>query len=269
MSGVRVIEGDLTEFPAVKAAMDGIDVVYHLAANPDIRHGIANTDWDLNQNAITTYHILESMRLAGTREICLASTSAVYGEPSAIPTPESYGPCLPTSLYGASKLAAEGLISAFVGTFGFRAWIYRFANIVGPRTTHGVILDFVNKLLRDPTRLEILGDGRQSKSYLHVTELIEALEFIRASARQPVNIFNCGCDDRISVREIADLVASEMGLTPRYEFTAGDRGWAGDVPSMLLETRAARELGWSAQRTSREAVQEGVRAVVAEALATA
>jgi UDP-glucose 4-epimerase len=267
--GVQVVEGDLTDLETVKAVMPGVDVVYHLAANPDIRYGIAHTDWDLRQNLISTYNVLEAMRLAETRAICFASTSAVYGEAVTVPTPESYGPCLPMSLYGASKLAAEGLISSFVGTFGFQAWIYRFANIVGPRTTHGVVLDFVEKLRKDPNRLEILGDGRQSKSYLHVSELVDAMEFIRTHAAGAINLYNCGSGDRVSVREIAGMVAEEMGLEPEFQFTGGLRGWPGDVPTMLLDTAAARELGWSATRTSREAVRQSVRTVVAERLRAA
>jgi UDP-glucose 4-epimerase len=261
----RFVRGELLDAGAVRAAMKGVEFVHHLAANPDIRYGIANTDWDLKQNLLTTQIVLEAMRVEGCRRIALSSTSAVYGERVPMPTPESAGPALPISLYGASKLGAEAYVSAFVGTFGFQGWVWRFANIVGPRGTHGVILDFIDKLKKDPTRLEILGDGAQRKSYLVVDELVDAMTYLAKRADAPVNVFNLGSGDNVTVKRIAEIVVERLALKDvRFDYTGGPRGWPGDVPKMLLDASAAAKLGWKAKRSSEEAVREAVDALVAE-----
>ena len=258
-----LIEADLLDLSAVKEAMRDCELVYHLAANPDIRYGIENTRCDLDQNTIVTYNILESMRANDVQDIVFASTSAVYGEPSVMPTPEDYGPLLPISLYGASKLACEALISAYSATFGLRGWLFRFANIVGGRGTHGVAYDFLGKLNANPGELEILGDGRQKKSYLHVDELLDAILFVRGKTKDNVNLFNLGRGDQVSVAEIADIVVEEMGLSDvEYNFTGGSRGWPGDVTVMNLSTEKINSLGWKAKNTSTEAVRLGVRGML-------
>ncbi|MDP6099495.1 MAG: NAD-dependent epimerase/dehydratase family protein, partial [Candidatus Thalassarchaeaceae archaeon] len=173
--GVAVIQGDLLDLDAVNGAMQGIDVVYHLAANPDIRLGTSITDTDLKQGTVATYNVLEAMRVNGVKKIAFSSSSVVYGEAEQMPTPEDYGPLFPISLYGASKLGSEALIASWVGTFGLQAWIFRFANIVGARGTHGVIFDFIHKLRADPNSLEVLGNGRQEKSYMEVRDCAAAM----------------------------------------------------------------------------------------------
>ncbi len=260
---VRFIKGDILDLPKLAKAMKGHDFVYHMAANPDIRYGIEHTRWDLEQNTIATYNVLESMRRNDIKNIVFPSTSAVYGEPSIIPTPEDYGPLLPISLYGASKLACEALVSAYCGTFGFRGWIFRFANVVGPRGTHGVAYDFIEKLKLNPKELEILGDGRQTKSYLLVDEIVDAVLYAVEHAREQINVFNLGCGDQVSVAEIAKIVGGEMGLlNVSLRYTGGSRGWPGDVTAMNLATDRINALGWRAKHSSKDAVRLGVRGML-------
>ena len=260
-----LIEGDLLNPTAIEAALDEIDLVFHLAANPDVKIGAEETRTHLQQNVIATYNLLDAMRKKGVGEIAFASTSTVYGEARIVPTPENYGPPLPISLYGASKLASEALICAFCGTFDMRSWIFRFANIVGERGTHGVIVDFINKLTSNPAELEILGSGRQRKSYLLVDDCIEGMIFAVDSASDPVNVFNIGSKDSMDVTEIADVVIEKMGLSGvRYRYTRGvdGRGWRGDVKTMLLSTEAMETLGWRPGHTSRESVEAAVEALL-------
>ena len=189
---VKLIEGDLLDLEFLTEAMKGIELVYHLAANPDIRLGTTVTDTDLKQGTIATYNVLESMRINGCKNIAFSSSSVVYGEAKLMPTPEDYGPLFPISLYGASKLGSEGLISAWVGTFGIKAWIFRFANIIGSRGTHGVIFDFIHKLKKDPTRLEVLGNGLQEKSYMEVIDCSRAMIHVVENFNEDLNYVNLG-----------------------------------------------------------------------------
>ncbi len=243
----------------------GADIVYHLAANPDVRLGAEDTRVHLRHNIIATYNVLEAMRAFGVRRIAFTSTSTVYGEAGVVPTPEDYGPLMPISLYGASKLACEALISSYCHTFGMESWIFRFANIIGSRSTHGVIYDFINKLKKDPSRLTILGDGRQSKSYLHVSDCVDAMLFAVERQGGPVNIFNIGSEDRIDVTSIARMVAAEMGLNGVVlEYTGGVRGWAGDVPCMCLSIDRIKALGWRPKHNSEESVRECIRSLIRE-----
>jgi UDP-glucose 4-epimerase len=183
----------------------------------------------------------------------------VYGEAETFPTPEEYGPLMPISMYGAAKLGCEGLISAYCHTFGFQAWIYRFANVIGPRGTHGVLVDFIKKLKEDPTRLEILGNGKQEKSYLTVEECIEGVMFVIDKSNDPVNIFNLGTQDQLTVTRIAELVIEELGLdNVKLDYTGGERGWKGDVRFMLLDTKKIRDLGWSPKTNSEGAVRHAL-----------
>ena len=256
---------DLKDLEALKPLMQGVDIVYHLAANPDIRLGTRITDTDLNEGTIATYNVLESMRLADVKKIAFASSSVVYGEDAPMPTPEDYGPCLPISLYGASKQAGEGLIGAWVGTFGLQAWIFRFANIIGERGTHGVIFDFIHKLTKDPSRLEVLGNGLQEKSYMEVGDCVDAMLHVISNTNESINLYNLGSNDTCSVRNIAAIVVRETGCTDAsIEYTGGDRGWAGDIPKAMLAINRLIDLGFEVNYDSEEAVAHTARVLIQE-----
>lgn len=257
--GFDVVEADLRHPAQFRDALGGSTSVWHLAANPDIRLGTRDPTLDLEQGTLTTFNVLEAARRNDVAEVLFSSSSVVYGLPTVFPTPESYGPLLPQSQYGAAKLASEALLSAFAHSYGIRAYIFRFANIIGPGMTHGVIYDFFEKLRRTPERLEVLGDGRQSKSYLRVEECVDAMRFVARSAREPVNVYNLGAADAVSVREIAEKVVAALGGRARIEYTGGDRGWVGDIPQQLLDIGRLRRLGWSGRRTSAEAVDLTIR----------
>jgi UDP-glucose 4-epimerase len=262
------IHGDLLDFDKVQQTVRGVDMVYHLAANPDVKFSRGEPTYkDLKQNIICTYHVLESMRRENVKRLVFSSTSAVYGISEIQPIPEN-SPTRPISLYGATKLGCEGMISAFQHLFGMDCWIFRFANIIGSKVRKSgrtVIGDFIDKLRRDPARLEILGDGRQAKSYLLSDECIEAMLFAVDHAPQGLQIFNLGCADNLSVRRIADMVTAAMGLqNVRYEFTGGEGGWLGDVPRFLLDVTAINRLGWRAQHKSEEAIALAIRSTLAE-----
>ena len=262
---VHTVEGDLLDLDAVKSAMKGIDMVYHLAANPDIRLGTQVTDTDLKQGTVATYNVLEAMRLEGTKRIAFASSSVVYGEADVMPTPENYGPLFPISLYGASKLASEALITSWVGTFGLQAWIFRFANIVGSRGTHGVIFDFIHKLHRDSKNLEVLGNGLQEKSYMEVIDCANAMIHVVKNTKEQINCYNLGTKDTCSVRRIAEIVLEETGcINASIEYTGGDRGWAGDVPRSMLDPQRLFELGFTPLHDSDDAVRLTARVLVEE-----
>ena len=254
---VRLVEGDICNPADVGRAMAmEIDCVFHLAANPDIRLGTRITDTDLQQGTVATYNILEAMRLNDVDRIVFASSSVVYGEDAPLPTPEDHGPCMPISLYGASKQAGEGLISSWVGTFGLQAWIFRFANIIGARGTHGVIFDFIHKLKNDPTRLEVLGNGLQEKSYMEVGDCVDAMLHVMSNAHQSLNLFNLGSHDTASVRRIAEFVVEVPGCAAaRIEYTGGDRGWAGDIPRARLGIDKMLQTGFDVTMNSEEAIR--------------
>lgn len=267
-SGFRFIQGDLLDYDLVESAMSGLDMVYHLAANPDVKFIPGEpTDKDLKQNTMCTYHVLEGMRRQNVRCLAFSSTSAVYGLSERQPIPED-NPMRPISLYGATKLSCEAMIGAFQNLFAFDCWIFRFANIVGPkvRKTGGTVIgDFIGRLRQDPTRLKILGNGCQAKSYLLCEECVDAMLFVIEHAPQGLQVFNLGCHDSLSVRRIADMVVEEMGLKDvLYEFTGGEGGWPGDVPRFQLDVRRINELGWTARHTSEQAVRQSITAVLAE-----
>ncbi|HYK93438.1 MAG TPA: NAD-dependent epimerase/dehydratase family protein [Thermoplasmata archaeon] len=243
-------------------AFRGAGEVWHLAANPDIRLGTENPRLDLDHGTVATFNVLEAARRADVPRILFSSSSVVYGLPTVFPTPEEYGPLLPQSLYGASKLASEGLLSAYAHCYGIRAHIFRFANIIGPTMTHGVIYDFIQKLRADASRLEVLGDGRQSKSYLLVGDCVDAMLLARDRANALTNVFNLGTPDRISVKEIAEIVVRAFGGRAAIQFTGGERGWAGDVPQQLLAIDRISKLGWKPTASSREAVERTVAHLV-------
>jgi len=255
-----LIEADLLDLDSVKKEIKDHDVVFHIAANPFVRLGETQTRLDLEQGAIATYNILEAMRLNNIKKIVFSSSSVVYAETPDIAIPEEYGPTLPISMYGAGKLAAEGLISAFCGTFGFQAWIYRFANVVGIRGTHGVIVDFIDKLNKNPKGLEILGDGKQQKPYLYVSDVIDGILHGFEHSNEQNNLFNLGCDSNTTVTRIAEMVVEEMGLKDvEFKYTGGKRGWAGDVPRFQLDAKKMNKLGWKENYTSDEAVRKATR----------
>jgi len=261
------VHGDLLNSTEVELAMEGCDVVFHLAANPEVRLSRARPEDHFKQNIEATYNLLEAIRSRGGAEVFVfTSSSTIYGEADIIPTTEDYAPLKPISLYGASKLAAEALVSAYTSTYGFRCVVYRMANVVGPRCGHGVIHDFVEKLRRDPRRLEVLGDGSQSKSYLYVSDCVEGMLIGADRTDETVEILNIGSEDRVDVKTIATIVIEEMGLKDVEVIymggVDGGRGWKGDVKLMQLNASRLRSLGWRPQYTSVEAVRETARAIV-------
>ena len=262
---VEIIRADLLDLESVKVAMKGIETVHHLAANPDIRLGTEVTDTDLKQGTIATYNVLEAMRHNGVKRISFSSSSAVYGEANVMPTPETYGPILPISLYGASKLASEALISSWCGTCGGEAWIHRFANIVGPRGTHGVIFDFIHKLKNNPNRLEVLGNGLQEKSYMSAEDCVKAMVHLIQHDSGNVSLYNLGTGDTCSVRRIAEIVVEESGLqNVSIEYTGGDRGWAGDVPKTSLDVERLFSTGFEPTMHSEDAIRYTAKELIKE-----
>jgi UDP-glucose 4-epimerase len=244
-------------------AVQGADRIWHLAADPDVRQSAVSPESPINNNILATFRIIEAMRENAVSEIAFTSTSTIYGEASVIPTPEEYAPLEPVSVYGASKLACEALISAYCHSFKMRSWNFRFANIIGARSGHGVITDFMQKLRADPDVLEILGNGQQTKSYLLVEDCVDAMLFAVTHSREPVNTFNIGSEDWIDVKTIAHIVEKGMNLmNVRHRFTGGERGWVGDVPRMQLSVEKIRKLGWKPAYGSRESVEMAVQALL-------
>ena len=264
---LEIIKADLKELSAVTSAMAGCDTVFHLAANPDIAKAVTQPDIDFWEGTYLTQNVLEAMRVNKVPKILYTSGSGVYGENPEVAFREDYGPCVPISTYGASKLACEGLIAAYCHMFGLSGRAFRFANVVGARQTHGVGYDFIRRLKADPTRLRILGDGTQKKSYIHVDDVLAAIRLADERAIKTYDIFNVATDDYITVREIADLAVKTSAIAPgttSYEFTGGDRGWKGDVPVVRFDCDKIKALGWQAQRTSAEAVTEAMKAMLEE-----
>ena len=258
-----LIKADLLDQDAIERACKDINSVYHVAANPDVRLGTSDTRVHFDQNILATYNLLEAIRKNDVKEVIFTSTSTIYGEASIIPTPEDYGPLIPISLYGASKLACEALITSYSHTFDINAWIFRFANIVGPHSTHGITVDFINKLKDNSAQLEILGDGKQEKSYLHVSECVDAILFTVKNSKEEVNIFNIGSEDTISATWIGKAVVEEMKLSNvRFVYTGGSRGWKGDVPKMRLDIEKLKKLGWKPAYTSERSVRETARSLL-------
>jgi len=259
---VRLVHKDLLK-DGWQDDLIGAARVWHLAADPDVRQSAMTPDPTFNNNIVATYRVLEAMRAGKVPALVFTSTSTVYGNAAVIPTPETCTPLEPVSVYGASKLACEALISAYSHSFAMKAWQFRFANIIGARSGHGVITDFVRKLRENPKELEILGDGKQTKSYLEVHECIDCMHFAIRHAKDPVNTFNIGSEDWIDVRAIADVILEEMNLkNVKYRFTGGSVGWVGDVPKMQLGIDKVKALGWKPQKGSRESVRIAVRAAV-------
>ena len=254
--GVQLVEGDVLDRPLLEGALGGCDWVFHLQANADVRWGLEHPVHDLEQNTIATSNVLEAMRATGVKRIAFSSTGSVYGEPEVFPTPEAAPFPIQTSLYGASKLAGEGLICAYAAGYGFTGMIFRFVSILGERYTHGHVFDFYCALKRDPTRLRILGDGRQEKSYLYVQDCIDAiLTAVSHHEHEPgAHVYNLGTDETIVVDDSVALITEHLGLAPEIEHTGGRRGWIGDSPLIHLDTARIRALGWEPRLTIRQAV---------------
>jgi UDP-glucose 4-epimerase len=255
----RLIIGDILDAAALTKAIDGADVVFHFAANADIRGGLDQPRKDLEQNTIGTFNVLEAMRAAGARRIVFASTGAVYGEPAVFPTPEDAAFPVQTSLYGASKAAGEGLIQAYCAGFGVQGYIFRFVSLVGERYSHGHVFDFVKSLRRDPTTLQVLGNGKQRKSYLYVGDCVEAVLLTVSKADGNVNIFNLGNDNYCEVNDSIRWICEELTVSPRLDYTGGERGWVGDGPFVFLDCGRIRALGWRPAVTIRDGIVRTVR----------
>ena len=245
---------DLLDLAKLHKIMPGVDVVYHLAANADVRFGTDHPRRDLEQNTIATWNVLEAMRQAGVRRIGFSSTGSVYGEAPVIPTPEDCPFPVQTSLYGASKLAAESLIQAYCEGFGMQSYIFRFVSILGERYTHGHVLDFYKQLLEHPHSLRVLGNGRQRKSYLYIQDCIDAILLISERAQDKVNIFNLGTDEYCEVNDSIGWMCNHLGVEPERTYTGGERGWIGDNPFIFLNTQRLRSLGWTPKLSIQQAV---------------
>jgi len=254
--GVSLIEGDVLDKAVLEDAVGGCDWVFHLQANADVSRGLENPRRDLEQNTIATSNVLEAMRATGAKRIVFSSTGSIYGEPDLFPTPEDAPFPIQTSLYGASKLAGEGLVEAYAAGYGFSGLIFRFVSILGERYTHGHVFDFYCALKRDPTRLRVLGDGRQEKSYLYVQDCISAiLTAVAHHEQEPgAHVYNLGTDETILVDESVAIITEQLGLSPKIEHTGGRRGWTGDSPHIHLDTGRIRRLAWEPQLSIREAV---------------
>ena len=250
----RLVEGDLLDEGSLSEAIAGHEFVFHLAANADVRFGTEHPRRDLEQNTIVTNNVLEAMRKNGISKIAFASTGSVYGDATVIPTPENAPFPIQTSLYAASKLAGEGLIAAYCEGFGFQSWIFRFVSILGERYTHGHVFDFYRKLKQNPSRLEVLGNGKQRKSYLYIQDCIDAMLFALEKSNESVNVLNLGVDGYCEVNESIGWICEELGVTPKLEYSGGDRGWIGDNPFIFLDTSKIRDLGWKPKLS----IQDGV-----------
>jgi UDP-glucose 4-epimerase len=257
-SSFQLIKADLLDLAELKRWFSGIDFVYHLAANADVRFGTEHPQKDLEQNTIATFNVLEAMRENGVGKIVFPSTGSVYGEAVVFPTPENAPFPVQTSLYGASKLAGEGLIQAYCEGFGFQSWIFRFVSILGERYTHGHVFDFYEQLKDDPATLRVLGNGKQRKSYLYIQDCIDAILLAVEKAQKKVNIFNLGVDAYCEVNDSIGWICAALGVNPSLEYTGGDRGWIGDNPFIYLDTTEIRSLGWSPRLSIQEAVVKTV-----------
>jgi UDP-glucose 4-epimerase len=257
-----LVRGDILDRSTLAAAMHGVDTVFHLAANADVRYGFTHPERDLQQNTIGTFNVLEAMRGAGCHRIVFSSTGALYGDTSSVPTAEDCPFPTQTSLYGASKLAGEGLIQAYSGGYGLQAFIFRLVSLLGERYTHGHIFDFYRSLLRDPTRIMVLGDGTQRKSYLYVEDCIDAILLALDRGAGRINIFNLGADDYLTVNESLCIILDELSIAPRIEYTGGARGWLGDNPFAYLDTSHIRALGWAPRLDIKTAVRRTLRWLV-------
>jgi UDP-glucose 4-epimerase len=254
----RLIEGDTLDCDKLCDSIAGQDLVFHLAANADVRFGTQHPRRDLEQNTIGTHNVLEAMRLGGVKQIAFSSTGSVYGEPDVFPTPETAAFPVQTSLYAASKLAGEGMLAAYCAGFGFRGYVFRFVSILGERYSHGHVYDFYRQLSADPSQIRVLGDGTQRKSYLYVQDCIDAMLRVIEQADGPVNVFNLGTDEYCRVSDSLDWITAKLNVRPQRNHTGGPRGWVGDSPFIFLDTAKVRALGWRPKLTIRQGVEKTV-----------
>lgn len=255
----ELVRGDLLDSAKLSESMSGADFVFHLAANADVRFGTQHPRRDLEQNTLATFNVLEAMRANGVRRIGFSSTGSVYGESSVIPTPEDAPFPVQTSLYGASKVACEGLISAYCEGFDFQACIFRFVSILGERYSHGHVFDFLKKLQRDPRVLDVLGNGKQRKSYLYVQDCIDAMLLAIEKSGAKTSIFNLGTAEFCEVNDSIRWICEGLGVQPELRYSGGDRGWIGDNPFIFLDTSKVQSLGWSSKLTIREGILKTLR----------
>jgi UDP-glucose 4-epimerase len=253
--GFHLVHGDVLDIALLTEVLAGHDFVFHLAANADVRFGTEHPRRDLEQNTIATFNVLEAMRANGVRRIGFSSTGSIYGEAEVFPTPETCPFPVQTSLYGASKLAGEGLIAAYCTGFGFQGYVFRFVSILGERYTHGHVFDFFRKLRADPAAIEVLGNGKQRKSYLYVHDCIDAIFTAIEKAQAPFNVFNLGADEYCAVDDSLGWICARLGLAPQRRYTGGERGWIGDSPFIFLDTARVRALGWQPKLTIRQGVE--------------
>lgn len=257
-SKFTLVEADLINLESIKSAFKNIDAVFHMAANADVRFGTNHPHKDLEQNAIATFHVLEGMRANNVKRIAFASTGSIYGEAEIIPTPEHAPFPVQTSLYGASKLAAEGLIQAYCEGFNFQAYIFRFVSILGERYTHGHVFDFYKQLLLNPEKLFVLGNGQQRKSYLYIQDCLDAILHAMQHSKEKVNVFNLGTNEYCQVNDSIGWICEYLNLSPAREYGGGERGWIGDNPFIFLDTKKIRETGWQPKLS----IQEGVKKTI-------
>lgn len=252
------VKADLLDTATLQKAMKGCEFVFHLAANADVRFGTEHPDKDLQQNTIVTFNVLEAMRANDIKRVAFSSTGSVYGEAEVIPTPENAPFPIQTSLYGASKLAGEGLISAYCEGFGFQGYIFRFVSILGERYTHGHVFDFYKQLLEHPEKLRVLGNGQQRKSYLYIQDCLDAILCAITTAKDKINIFNLGTDEYCQVNNSIGWICATLGLDPQCEYTGGERGWIGDNPFIFLDCKKIRAQGWTPKLTIEQSVQKTI-----------
>jgi UDP-glucose 4-epimerase len=253
-SRFSLVINDLLNLPDLTGCMAGCEFVMHLAANADVRFGTEHPGKDLEQNTLATFNVLEAMRSNNIKHIAFSSTGSIYGEPAVFPTPENAPFPVQTSLYGASKLACEGLIEAYCESYGFKGYIFRFVSILGERYSHGHVFDFYRSLRKDPNRLQVLGNGLQKKSYLYVQDCIDAILVAMNKASEQVNIFNLGADEYCRVNDSIGWISDHLGLSPELAYTGGERGWIGDSPFIFLDCSRIRSLGWAPRVSIREGV---------------
>jgi UDP-glucose 4-epimerase len=264
-SRLQIVRADASDVNALAATMDGHDWVIHLASNADIAAAAENPEIDFYRGTLLTNNVIEAMRRSGLHRLLYASGSGVYGDTGTKAVPEDHAPLIPVSTYGASKLASESLIASYCSMFDLHACVFRFGNVVGPRQTHGVGFDFLRSLKAKPKRLRILGDGNQSKPYIHVTDVVDAALCAARKARAPFSVFNVATDDAVTVTEIAQMAAETLDLAPpAFDYTGGPRGWRGDVPVVRLDSSRIRSLGWFPKRNSREAVRQSLQELIAD-----
>jgi UDP-glucose 4-epimerase len=265
---LKVINGDVRDLEHLAAAVGGHDTMIHLASNPDIARAMTDPAVDFDQGTLLTHHVAEAARRGGVEMVLYASGSGVYGDLGYREATEDHGPLVPVSTYGASKLAGEALLASYAAMFGIAARAFRFGNVVGPRQTHGVGFDFIRRLLADPRRLRVLGDGQQSKSYIHVDDVVEAVLHAARLATEAFAVFNVATGDYVTVTEIAELAVDVVGLPAggtQFLYSGGDRGWKGDVPVVRLDTDRIRALGWKNQHTARQALRVSMESMLVDA----